>query len=138
MVFLSIQIKANYFQELVLKTVQEVGFLYIIYVFYVYFLYYYLYYNFWFSSIQTSIWQKNDPDDTLLSQHRVKKEHHLIMPSAKRQGHVLQWNPGVSAFIHVDNVAGLRSHSAEAEIIEGGFFSVTRDTFTNAGGKSFK
>lgn len=41
----------------------------------------------------------------------------------------------LSAFIDVDNVAGLTSHSAEAEITEEGLFSVTRETFTNVGEK---
>lgn len=39
----------------------------------------------WFSSIHTSIWQKNNPD-TPLSQHKVRKEHQSIMLWAKSSG----------------------------------------------------
>lgn len=82
--FLRIQIMANDFQKLVFKTVQEVGAnLYIM--------------MFGFPPFKP-IWQKNDPD-TLLLQHRVKKEHHLIMPWAKNKGQVVQWNPGF--FLHL-------------------------------------
>lgn len=70
LMFLSIQIVANYFQKWVLETVQGASeSLYII----------------WFSSVHTSIWQKNH-SDTLLSQHRVKKEYQLIMLWAKTSG----------------------------------------------------
>lgn len=81
-----------------------------------------LYHNVWFSDIwfcfiHTSIWQKNNPD-TLLSQHRIKKE--LCFEPKPVVGSSLEPRCQ-SAFILVENGSGLRCDSAVAEAIEEGF-----------------
>lgn len=112
----------NYFHKLVLKTVQEVGASFYIM-------------KFVFPSFKHLFDRKIVHFIiTAQSQERTPFNHAF----GQKIGAGFSRNPGcVSAFIHVDNVAGLRSCSAEGEIIDRGFFSVTRDTFTNVGEKKF-